>query len=119
MGLFNEIRSSYNLTEEFTNKTLQTKDLDSCLDLYWIDTVGRLFLIDLSKTADVVNSNVLYSKKDFPLFKWIPNGNHGKVKPVYINKYVEVYNNPYRRCKIHFKNGIVQNFEVIDLKYEL
>lgn len=114
MGLYDELRSSYNLTDEFTDKLLQTKNLDSCLDLYWIDKQGRLFLIDFSNTSDPVKTN-----NDFPLFEWIPNGNRGKVKPVYITKYVEVYNNPYRRCKIHFKNGVVQDFEVIDLNDEL
>lgn len=114
MGLFDTLRSSYNLGEEFTNKSLQTKDIGDCgiggtLDFYWIDNSGKLFLID---------ADPIINDRKFPLFKWIPNGNHGKVTPVYITKYVEVYNNPYKRCKIHFKGGIVQDFEIINLNDE-
>jgi hypothetical protein len=115
MGLYDTIRSSFDLGEEFTDKDLQTKDIQDCiggtLDFYWIDNVGRLFLVDISETADPIKTN-----SDFPLFKWIPNGNHGKVTPVYITKYIEVYDNPYKRCKIHFKCGIVQDFEIINLE---
>lgn len=113
MGLYDELRSSYNLTEEFTNITLQTKDLDSCLSFYWIDTHGKLFLIDKSNTADLEKTG-----DKFLDFKWTLNGNHGKVSPVIITKYVEVYDNPYKRCKIHFKNGIVQDFEIINLNLD-
>lgn len=110
MGMYDELRSSYNLTEEFTDIPLQTKDLESCLDFYWIDKKGQLFLIDQSNTVDLEKTG-----EGFLDFKWIPNGSHGKVKPVYITKYVEVYNNPFKRCNIHFKNGVVQDFFFIDL----
>jgi len=114
MGMFDELRSSYNLTEEFTNIPLQTKDLDSCLDFYWIDKKGQLFLIDRSNIADLEIIG-----EGFLDFKWVPNGNHGKVTPVYITKYVEVYHNSLRRCNIHFKNGVVQDFFLIDLRADL
>lgn len=114
MSLYDNLKSSYNLGEEFTNKQLQTKDIQDgiggALDFYWITPKGQLFLIDNSSTADPVPTD-----EKFPIFKWIPNGNHGKVSPVYITKYVEVYGNPYRRCKIHFKRGVVQDFEVLDI----
>lgn len=117
MGLYDSVRSSYNLGEEFTNVSLQTKDIQDfiggTLDFYWIDTSGKLFSIDFSNAIDPVETN-----KPFPAFEWISNGNRGKVSPVYITKYVEVYGNPYKRCKIHFKRGIVQDFEVIDLSNE-
>ena len=113
MGLFDTIKSSYDLGEEFTDKELQTKDIQDgiggTLDFYWINPKGQLFLIDISSTADPVLTD-----EKFPALKWIPNGTHGKVSPVYITKYVEVYNHPYRRCRIHFKLGVVQDFEVLD-----
>lgn len=112
MGLYDEIRSSYNLTEEFTDVTLQTKDLDSCMNFYWIDTSGKLFLIDISGTADFHKND-----EDSFMFKWIPNGNHGKVIPVYITKYIEIYNNPYKRCNLHFRNGVIQDYTINDYTY--
>lgn len=113
MGLYNEVKSSYNLGPDFTNTLLQTKDIDeSCLDFYWIDPKGQLFLVDVSNTADPVKTDT-----KFPLFKWVPNGNHGKVSPVYITEYVEVYNDPYKRCRIHFRDGVIQDFKLIDKKY--
>ena len=126
MGLFDTIKSSYDLGEDFTDKELQTKDIldgiGGTLDFYWINPKGQLFLIDTSSTAYLVplidTSSTAYlvpTNKKFPAFKWIPNGTHGKVSPVYITKYVEVYNHPYRRCRIHFKLGVVQDFEVLDL----
>ena len=52
---------------------------------YWIDPEGKLFEIDLSYTQDfdrIEGSRLVYVK----------NGNHGKVRPTYIRKYVRMYN---------------------------
>jgi len=46
MGMFDTIRSSYNLGEDFTNVTLQTKDLDCIMSEYWLDPAGNLYEIE-------------------------------------------------------------------------
>jgi len=51
MGMFDTVRSSYDLGPGF-QKDLQTKDLDCCMNEYWIDPSGRLFEIDFSGTHD-------------------------------------------------------------------
>ena len=61
-----------------------------------------------------------YSEKmAFLNFKWIPNGNHGKVSPLMITKYVEVYPAQWKgdwekwpRCRIHFKYGRLMDYEI-------
>jgi hypothetical protein len=111
MGMYDTIRSSYNLGEEFTDVELQTKDIDSCLDFYWIDPSGKLWVIDTRRTVDLKETG-----KPFPIFNWVTNGNHGKVKRVYITEYINVYRNHLKLCKIHFKNGVLQDFEIMDRK---
>tara|TARA_B100000925_G_C21721055_1_gene350923 strand:- start:73 stop:210 length:138 start_codon:yes stop_codon:yes gene_type:complete len=43
MGMFDTIRSSYDLGPGFWNKELQTKDLESIMATYWIDPLGQFF----------------------------------------------------------------------------
>ena len=58
MGLFDYVRSSYNLGEQFTNVELYTKeiedDIGGTMSHYWLDTKGYLYFIDYSHTADFV-----------------------------------------------------------------
>ena len=49
MGMFDTIRSSYDLGPGFWNKELQTKDLTCTLSVYWISPNGELFEIDYSE----------------------------------------------------------------------
>lgn len=106
MGLFDTVRSSYNLGEELTEVELQTKDIGATMDFYWISPNGQLWTVDLLDTAD-------FEKIDDSIlgFKWIPNGNHGKVKPVDLTDYIRAYrvvDGRFVECRIHFKNGVVQ-----------
>jgi len=128
VSMFDYIRSSYNLGPQFTNTALHTKDIedgyDGTMSQFWISPDGQLYLIDYSNTADFVelkegDEGYEPEKKIFN-FRWIPNGTHGKVRPWNITKYVVIYPEKWEGkwedwpdCRIHFKNGIVQNYEIL------
>jgi hypothetical protein len=118
MGMFDTIKSSYDLGPGYT-KELQTKDLSCSMSHYWIDPLGRLYEIDYGGTSDFVTidpSDVEYSQIHKWLnFKWVPNGQRGKVRPVYHYGVVEVYPSnwdckysPYPSCKIFFRYGVIE-----------
>ena len=90
MGLFDRVRCSYPINEHFNNNMLQTKGLSNSLAEYWISPAGELFEIDDYKAADFVEVDD-EDLRPWEKFQWIPNGNHGKVKPVYITDCIEVY----------------------------
>ena len=104
MGMFDTIRSSYDLGPGFWNKELQTKDLTCTLSVYWISPNGELFEIDYSGTVDWG-----------PDLKTVSNGNHGKVRPVIITTEVEVYPvkwdayySKFPTMKITFIDGVLR-----------
>ena len=126
MGMFDYFRSSYDLGEEFVEVELQTKDIEDgiggTMSHYWLDPHGYLYLIDYSHTADFVE--IKEDDEDYNdthkwcNFKWVSNGNHGKVRPCLITKYVEVYPSDWKgkwedwpRCRIHFKYGRLMDFD--------
>jgi len=84
MGMFDTIRSSYDLGPGFWNKDLQTKDLTCSMAEYWISPHGELFEIDYSGTHD-------WELVDDIIYKSVPNGNRGTVRPVTITTEIEVY----------------------------
>ena len=122
MGMFDTMYSSFDLGEHFTSVELQTKDIDNTMSHYWLDPRGYLYIIDYSHTADFVeikegeieyNSNRLWCN-----FKWVPNGNRGKISPCMITDYVVVYPSNWAgkwedhpRCRIHFKYGRLIDYE--------
>ena len=125
--MFDYVRSSYNLGEEFTEVELHTKDIEDgiggTMSHYWLDPQGYLHHIDYSHTADFVElqegDDGYNDKMKFLNFQWIPNGNHGKVRPWYLTKYVEVYPatwdgqwENWPRCRIHFKCGKIMDHEI-------
>ena len=128
MGMFDYVRSSYYLGEHFSGNC-QTKEIEEygiggTMSQYWISPDGQLYLIDYSHTADFVElkeGDDGYNDKLALLnFRWIPNGTHGKVRPWNITKYVTIYPQNWQGdwedwpdCRIHFKNGIVQNYEIL------
>jgi hypothetical protein len=127
MGMFDYIRSSYDLGEHFTEKICQTKDIEDgiggTMTQYWISPDGLLYWIDYSHTADFVElkeGDEGYSDIGFLNFVWVPNGVHGKVKVHPITKYVEIYPENWRgqwedqpRCRLHFKYGKIVEYEDI------
>lgn len=127
MGLFDTIRSSYDLGPGFTDKELQTKDIDCTMDHFWISPDGVLYLIDYHGTStleEIDENDPEYNEKlSFLNFKWVSNGKHGKVKPYLITKYITVY--PARwdghysvwpTLKLHFRYGKLIEYEDITPK---
>lgn len=129
MGMFDWIRSSYDLGPDFTDVELQTKDIEDgiggTMSHYWLDPQGYLYFIDYSHTADFVELKEGDDGYDdvytWSNFKWIPNGNRGKIRPWMITKYIEVYPSRWEgkwedwpRCKIHFKYGRLMDYEFVN-----
>lgn len=115
MGMYDTVRSSYDLGPGWLNKELQTKDLDCCMNEYWISPEGQLFEIDYSHTYDFVDIPEEERVRPWNVFKTVPNGNHGKVRPVYIFKVVELYpakwDAHYAKwpsCHVYFKDGMIK-----------
>ena len=118
MGLFDTVRSSYNLGPGFAND-LQTKDLECCMCEYWISPNGELYEIDYSGTQDFVEPDS--SDSPWRLFKTVKNGNHGKVIPCQVTATVIVYPSkwtcyysPFPEKKILFVEGKI--YKVIDIE---
>ena len=126
--MFDYVRSSYELGEHFTNTRCHTKDIEDgysgTMSDFWLSPSGQLHLIDYSHTADFVElkeGDEGYSEMALLNFRWIPNGTHGKVRPWYITKYISIYPEQWEgeweewpRCIIHFVNGKIQNFNIIN-----
>jgi hypothetical protein len=126
MGMYDTIRSSYDLGEQFTNVELQTKDIEECyggtMTDYWIDPEGYLWYGDYSGTSAMEIYEEGHPKynadKSWLNFEWIPTGQHGKYRVHPITKYVEIYAAKWDgewadwpRCRIHFKYGRVVEYE--------
>lgn len=116
MGMFDTIRCSYDLGPGFYNKELQTKDLICCMVEYWITPSGQLYELDYTGTQDWIDVPEEERTRVWNTFKLIPNGSHGKIKPVYLFDTIEVYPSEWNahyaafpRLKVHFDNGIIQS----------
>lgn len=117
--MFDYVKSSYDLGEDFACPC-QTKDIENCLGgtmtQYWISPSGQLFMIDYSHTADFVEDPNPNPKFSFMKFHWVPNGEHGRVSPIYLTKYVTIYPENWDghwkerpEVMIHFKDGVVED----------
>ncbi len=99
MGLFDYVRSSYDLGPQFTETELQTKDIEKGLggsmSHYWLCPAGYLYMIDYSHTADFVElqegDEGYNSDKKLLNFTWKRNGVRGAVRPVMLTEYIRVY----------------------------
>ena len=131
MGMFDYVRSSYNLGEHFTNVECQTKDIEECysgtMSHYWIDPAGYLWYGDYRGTSTfeiIEKDDPRYnSKHQFLNYEWISTGQHGKCRVHPITKYVEIYPaqwdgqwEDWPRCRIHFKCGRVVEYEHLPRK---
>ena len=126
--MYDNVRSSYKpFGEDFYGQN-QTKEIENgiggTLSQYWISPEGQLYLIDYSHTADFVElqegDEGYDPEKKFFNFSWIPNGTHGKVRPWNITKYITIYPERWEGeyedwpdCRIHFRDGKVQDFEIL------
>ena len=129
MGMMDFLRSSYDLGEQFTNTRLQTKDIEEygisgTMSQYWISPDGVLYYIDYSHTADFVElkegDEGYDDKRKLLNFQWIPNGNHGKIRPWLITKYIEIYPEEWKgkweewpTLRLHFSYGKLMGYENI------
>ena len=128
MGMYDNVLSSYNLGEHFTNIQCQTKDIEygygGTMSQYWISPNGCLYLIDYSHTADFIElkegDEGYNDERPLLNFTWIPNGTHGKVTPWILTKYIKIYPEKWSgewedcpRCKLHFRYGVLQDYETL------
>jgi len=127
MGMMDYVHSSYDLGEQFTDTELQTKDIEEygiggTMSHYWLDPQGYLYHIDYSHTADFVvieeDDEDYNETHKWCNFKWMPNGNHGKVRVHPITKYIEVYPSDWKgqwedwpRLRLHFRCGRLLDYE--------
>jgi len=128
MGMFDYLKSSYDLGDQFTNTELHTKDIEDgiggTMSQYWICPDGVLYYINYSHTADFVElkegDDGYDENRKFLNFVWIPNGSHGKISPHMLTKYIEVYPSTWDgqwedwpRLKLHFRYGKLQDYQDI------
>ena len=126
MGMFDYLRISYDLGEQFTNVTCQTKDIEEgiggTMTNFWLDPAGKLWcpLYHGTHTFEEIpeDDERYHSKHTFLNFEWIPTGKHGKFVPHEITKYIKIYPADWEgkwedwpRLKLHFKRGILQDYE--------
>ena len=123
MGMFDDIKCSYNIGE-LTNVACQTKDMDpfgGTMSFYRVDPAGELWTTDYLGTTsiEIVEGDNL---KPWERLKHIPTGVHGRVTRVWLTDYVEIYN--YKThpdglvdpttCRLHFIDGVLQDFTYIN-----
>jgi len=131
MGMFDYLKSSYNLGEQFTNVECQTKEIEECysgtMSHFWIDPAGYLWCGDYKGTSTfeiIEKDDPRYDPKHLFLnYEWIPTGQHGRYHVHPITKYVEIYPatwvghyDDWPRCRIHFKCGRVVEYETFTRK---
>ena len=129
MGMFDYLRSSYDLGEQFTDTVFQTKDIEDygiggTMTDFWLDPAGKLWCPLYHGThifEEIKEDDERYNDKvRFLNFEWIPTGKHGRFVPHEITKYIEIYPEGWEgkwedwpRLKLHFKRGILQDYEDI------
>lgn len=103
MGLFDWVRCAAPLDSRVNSQDIfQTKSLDCCMSMYWIDPSGQLWQIDESGTYDFVEeseeniNNAIEKKKWFPSFYTRPNGAHGKVRAHHATQTISIYPSDWR-----------------------
>jgi len=133
MGMFDYFRSSYNLGEQFTNVELHTKNIEDgyggTMSQYYLNKSGELYVVNYAHTADFVElkegDEGYDDKRLFFNFQWVPNGNHGKVTPFRLTKYIEICPaewdgkwEDWPRCLLHFRDGILQDFKEVTREWK-
>jgi hypothetical protein len=123
--MFDYLRSSYDLGEQFTNVVCQTKDIEDgiggTMTDYWLDPNGQLWCPSYVGThtfETIQKDDSRYSETHgFLNFEWIPTGVHGRYQPHLITKYVEVYPAEWKgkwedwpRLRLHFRYGRLQEY---------
>jgi hypothetical protein len=79
MGMFSTVYNQCETLGEGLMGELQTKDLESMMDHYWLSPNGCLFLIDTSPCFRAErNPN---PENPFMFFEWKPTGIRGRLRP--------------------------------------
>jgi hypothetical protein len=114
MGLFDWVRCSAPLDDRVGPQDIfQCKDLDCCMETYWVDPAGHLWQLDESGTYDIVEEDpedVLKARENrewLPPFHPVPNGNHGKVVPHRLTRTICIYPSDWRsklKDKLHYSD---------------
>jgi hypothetical protein len=81
LGLYSTVLNTCpDLGPEFLGE-LQTKELESLMDTYWLATDGCLYRVEDGDAYDL--ELVEHEAGDFPFphFKPVPTGRHGRLKP--------------------------------------
>lgn len=106
MGMFDWVRCAAPLDCRVDRATsYQTKDLDCCLDDYWVDPRGLLWRVDYSGTHDYIEEpaeeieRARAEKKWLPPFRPVPNGNHGRVLPHRLTRTIRIYASEWKHPK--------------------
>ena len=126
MGMFDYLRSSYDLGKEFTDVPCQTKDIEEfgiggSMTYFWIDPAGRLWCPHYRDTHTfeiIEEDDPRYNEKyKFLNYEWIPTGKHGLYKPHEITKYIEIYTEKFDgnwedrpTLRLHFIKGLLQDY---------
>ncbi|MFZ9316488.1 MAG: hypothetical protein ACO236_04330 [Candidatus Nanopelagicaceae bacterium] len=126
MGMFDYFYSSCDLGEGFTNVECQTKEIEDygiggSMSHFWLDPSGHLFVMTYRNTHTfntITKDDERYNSTHLFLnYEWIPTGEHGRVEPYRLTKYVEVYPSIWKgkweewpRLKIHFKDGMLVEY---------
>ena len=124
--MFDYLKSSYDLGEQFTNVELHTKDIEEgiggTMTYYWLDPSGQLWYPSYRDThtyEEIPEDDERYNDKaKFLNFEWVPTGKHGRYRVHAITKYIEVYPalwegdwNKWPRLRLHFRYGKLQDYE--------
>ena len=128
MGMFDYLKSSYDLGPQFTDVILQTKDIEEdlggTLSNYWLDPSGYLWCGDYAGT----NTLEVYEEGDpkynsefkWGNWEWIPTGLRGKWHVHPLTKYITIYPaewsgewSQWPRLQLHFKSGKLQDFQEV------
>lgn len=132
MGMFDYVRSSYDLGEEFTNVLCQTKGIEDgiggTMTSYWIDPAGRLWSPSYEGTNDLKileEGDPEYNDKLLFLnYKWVPTGKHGRYYVMEdFTKDISIYPANWKGAwedwptiKITFLKGLIYDYERITIR---
>ena len=126
--MFDYFRSSYDLTSQFTNVPCHTKDIEEygiggTMTYFYLDPAGYLWCPDYTGTStfkELKEGDEGYHEVALFNFRWIPTGKRGKYRVHPITKYITIYPEQWEGswetwpdCRIHFKDGKLQDFEIL------
>ncbi len=102
MRMYDTIICHFDIGAGFWKRALHTKDLDGWCGTFFLDPLGRLFEVDYSDTQDFSKENPK---------GYVPNGLHGKVRPYYATKTIEVYPSKWNAHYAPFPRMVLQFVE--------